>query len=174
MKKDSMDSFIYSIYLLPNSFNLDQLIEKSKTRKLPKITLQVLDPTWIVSKKHISAAIYHTQKAFDEERNFARDKATEFLIRISGQKQIKNALKQFGVRENSKQILVVAFGGSKEENENEELDFIKNIDFKIESIDKESLPISDIRKLSNFYKSEESLQNVEKAALEKMAAIEIY
>lgn len=174
MKNDREVSFTYNIYLLPNSFSLDNLIEKSKTRKLSKVTLQVLDPTWITSKKHISAAVYHTQKAFDEERNFARDKATEFLIRISGQKQIKNALKQVGVQVDSKQVLVVSFGGSKEENENEELEFIKNIDFNIESIDKDSLPISDIKKLSDFYKSEENLQDIEKAAFERMAAIEIY
>ena len=173
MKKERDDSFTYNIYLLPSSFDLDQLIERSKTREKSQVTLQVIDPTWITSEKHISVAIYHTQKAFDEERNFARDLATEFLIRVSGQRQIKNAIKQFGVQEKSKQILVVAFGGTKAENEDVELEFTRNINFKIESMDKETLPLSDIKKLSEFYNCKENLQDIERAALEKMAVIEI-
>ncbi len=174
MVKEREDSFTYNIYLLPDSFTMNHLIERSKKRKFSNVTLQVLDPTWIVSKRHIDVAIYHTQNAFDEGRNFARDKATEFLIRVSGQKQIKNALKQFGVKDNSKHILVVSFGGSKEENEEEELEFTRSIDFKIESIDRESLPLSDVKKLCDFYKSEEDLQDTEKAAIERIAALEIH
>ena len=170
MERD--DSFTYNIYLLPHSFDLDHLIEISKTRKKSHVTLQVIDPTWITSEKHISVSIYHTQKAFDEERNFARERSTEFLIRLSGQRQIKNALKQFGVNDNSKHILVVVFGGTKEENKIEEKEFTRKIIFKIEAIDNKSLPISDIKKLSDFYNCKENFQDIEKAALEKMAAIE--
>ena len=145
IKKERDDCFTYNIYLLPNSFDFDHLIGITKTRKKSHITLQVIDPTWITGEKHISVAIYHTQKAFEEERNFARDRATEFLIRVSGQKQIKNAIKQFGIKENSNHILVVTFGGTKEENENEELEFTRKINFKIEPIDEKSLPISNIK-----------------------------
>jgi len=163
----------YSVFSTSQPFNSETVVEIFKSQKKDNVHLQILDPTFIVSEKQIIAALYHTKKAFQRENNIARDFTTEFLLRLSGKRQISNAINFLGIKDSCINILIIAFGEKKEEIEYE-FDVIletisKNIDLQI----KKKLPITSLKKLALHYKCEENLKILEKKALETMAAIEI-
>ncbi len=163
----------YSVFSTSQPFNSETVVEIFKSQKKDNVHLQILDPTFIVSEKQIIAALYHTKKAFQRGNNIARDFTTEFLLRLSGKRQISNAINFLGIKDSCINILIIAFGEKKEEIEYE-FDVIletisKNIDLQI----KKKLPITSLKKLALHYKCEENLKILEKKALETMAAIEI-
>ena len=55
---------------------------------------------------HISMALYQTVQEFKNKSNFADDFSLEYLIRLSGEKQISKAL-TFGVKNGSKRIGII-------------------------------------------------------------------
>jgi tRNA threonylcarbamoyladenosine modification (KEOPS) complex Cgi121 subunit len=173
MKKGNEFFLTYKIYDAPSNYSIEELIEKIKLKDTSPTILQIIDPKWIVSEKQLKIAVYHTMKAFETKRNIARDKATEFLIRLSGRRQIVNAVELFGIRKESSHLLLIAFGGLDKENKQNLTSFAE--DSKI-LVDKEatlSFPLSEIVELSEFYECQEELGEIEKEALESMAKIEI-
>ena len=76
-------------------------------KKINDITLQVddsiiqlLDCDYICGYAHIKQGISQAIKAFDEGQNFAKDKGLEICVRTSAQKQISEALKILGIKNN--------------------------------------------------------------------------
>ncbi len=149
----------------------DVLFELIKKSQNDSISIQVINPKWIVSKKHLQAAVYHTLKAFKNGRNVARGTETELLLRLSGYRQIKNAIKAFGVDNQTKTLLIVAFGGTSKENESILERFFSNTD--LEQVENAELPITNIQKLLTYYGCEKDSSLLEKKVLEKIAMVEI-
>ncbi|MCK4973579.1 MAG: hypothetical protein KAS52_09670, partial [Candidatus Heimdallarchaeota archaeon] len=116
---DNPSDVTYSYKLCRKSprLSIDNLFELIKENQNDSISIQVIDPTWIVSKKHLQAAVYHTLNAFKNVRNIARGSETELLIRLSGFRQINKAVKAFGINDQTKTLLLIAFGGTYKENE---------------------------------------------------------
>lgn len=82
-------------------------------KEIDKITIlkedsiiQLLDCDYICGMTHLKQAISQAIKAFDEKQNFANDKGLEICVRLSGQKQISQALKLLGIKKKGN-ILVV-------------------------------------------------------------------
>ncbi|AWX33206.1 KEOPS complex subunit Cgi121 [Methanosphaera sp. BMS] len=82
-------------------------------KEIDKITIlkedsiiQLLDCDYICGMSHLRQAISQVIKAFDEKQNFANDKGLEICVRLSGQKQISQALKLLGIKKKGN-ILVV-------------------------------------------------------------------
>ncbi len=163
----------YSVFSTSQPFNSETVIELIRRQKKDDVHLQILDPTFIVSEKQIIAALYHTKKAFQRENNIARDFTTEFLLRLSGKRQISNAINFLGIKDSCTNIMVIAFGEKKEEIEYEFDVILKTISKNIDLQTKKKLPITSLKELSIYYKCEENLQTLEKKALETMAAVEI-
>ena len=67
----------------------------------------------------------------------------------------------------------MTFGGSEEENKEEISCFIKNSKFPLQSIKDAKYPITDIEKLRRYYISDSNIIEIEKSALERIAAIEV-
>ncbi len=174
MKKGNELSLIYRVYSPPSSYNLEELVENTKSKKTTPTILQIIDPKWIVSEKHLNVAVYHTMKAFETKRNIARDEATEFLIRLSGKRQINNALELFGIKKESSHLLLLAFGGLSDENKQNLESFVKESKILIDKEVTSSFPLTEIEELSRFYECQEELKEIEKKALENMAKIEVF
>lgn len=82
-------------------------------KEIDKITIlnedsiiQLLDCDYVCGMSHLRQAISQAIKAFDEKQNFANDKGLEICVRLSGQKQISQALKLLGIKKKGN-ILVV-------------------------------------------------------------------
>jgi len=63
---------------------MDFLSENKKT--------QVVDAKCFFGEKHVIHSILQTLKAFRDKSNISKREELEFLVRLSGQRQIKNAL----------------------------------------------------------------------------------
>lgn len=63
---------------------MDFLSENKKT--------QVVDAKCFFGEKHVIHSILQTLKAFRDKSNISKSEELEFLVRLSGQRQIKNAL----------------------------------------------------------------------------------
>ena len=163
----------YSVFSTSQPFNSKTVIELIKKQKKDNVHLQILDPTFIVSEKQIIAALYHTKKAFQRENNIARDFTTEFLLRLSGKRQISNAINFLGIKDSCINIMIIAFGEKKEEIEYEFDIILETISKNINLQTKKKLPIASLEKLALHYKCEENLEIIEKKAFETMAFVEI-
>ena len=163
----------YSVFSTSQPFNSKTVIELIKKQKKDNVHLQILDPTFIVSEKQIIAALYHTKKAFQRENNIARDFTTEFLLRLSGKRQISNAINFLGIKDSCINIMIIAFGEKKEEIEYEFDIILETISKNINLQTKKKLPIESLEKLALHYKCEENLEIIEKKAFETMAFVEI-
>ena len=171
MDNPSDASFSYKICRKSPRVSADNLFELLQNNRDDAVSIQVIDPTWIVSKKHLQAAVYHTLKAFKNGRNIARGSETELLIRLSGFRQIKKAVKVFGINNQTKTLLLITFGGTCKENESilERFFSITNLT-QIENVE---LPITDNQKLLEYYGCEKDSILLEKEVLEKIAGVEI-
>ena len=115
MKEQSNNSFTFSfsylIYQCPKTCPIERIIELIRTHNLKNksVTLQVLNPKYIISKRQLEITIYQTIVAFHSNENIARDKGTELLLRLSGYRQIKKALKVFGIEEQSNYVMFIGF-----------------------------------------------------------------
>ena len=173
MKEGKELSLNYRIYLAPSDYNIEELVGYIKSKKTAPTILQIIDPKWIVSDRQLKVAVYHTIKAFEIKRNIARDKATEFLIRLSGKRQIINAVKLFGIKKESSHLLLLAFGGLNRENKKTLDSFVEESKILMNKEVNSLLPLTKITELSRFYDCKEKLEEIEKKALENMAKIEI-
>ena len=50
------------------------------------------NPLYVAGVEHLTFALIHTNHAFEHEENIARTYMIEFLVRLSGRKQIEKAL----------------------------------------------------------------------------------
>lgn len=60
--------------------------------------IQLLDCDNICGMKHLNQGISQAIKSFHEKQNFAKDKGLEICVRTSAQKQISQALKILGIK----------------------------------------------------------------------------
>ena len=173
MSEDRKDEFFYRIFTLPKDVDIDLIISALKSHNRKKVTLQILNPDFIVSNRHIHAAIYSANKAIETGRNIARERANEFLLRLSGKRQITSALDIFGISEKSKHILIIAFGGEEKENETEINKFLELSDISEKDEIKKPIPITDLNTLCQYYQIDGNLEEIEKKAIENIAVVEI-
>ncbi|MHA2358578.1 MAG: KEOPS complex subunit Cgi121 [Candidatus Heimdallarchaeaceae archaeon] len=173
MIEDRKEVFFYRIFALPSNVDIDSLLKTLKTHQNKEIILQIFNPEFIVSNKQIQAAIYATNKVFDSGRNIAREKANEFLLRLSGKRQITSALDILGISERSINILILSFGGSEKENIARIDQFLKLSNISEKNEIKKSVPLTDLEILQEHYQVTGSIEEIEKKALENIASVEI-
>lgn len=170
---DDPSRIVFSYRICENSHksSIADLLNSIKSYQSDNISIQIINPEWIISREHIQVAIYHTLKAFKNGSNFAREKETELLVRLSGLNQIKNAVKSFGINEKMSLMLVVTFGGTLEENSKILEQFCLENKFKsVENID---FPLTNKFELSKYYKTEKNTDKLDKIVFEMIAALDI-
>ncbi len=73
----------------------------------------IFDESKTYGTNHISMALYQTIEAFKNNNNFADDFSLEYLIRLSGEKQISKAL-IFGIKNGATRIGIIVNEEKKE------------------------------------------------------------
>ncbi len=69
--------------------------------------LLVLRAEMTFGPDHITSALYHAKKAFDEKRNSSDSLAMETLLYASGERQLSSAIDKMGVGDDSEEVVVV-------------------------------------------------------------------
>lgn len=88
--------------------NIDKLLNViGKVNDGFKQIVQVVRCKSILSLRQLVLAIYHTIKAFKRGRNIAKKPYFELLLRLSGQKQIKDAINMLGVPEKANKACLI-------------------------------------------------------------------
>jgi len=137
--------FIMEAYIIPIK-NLQRMIKRYNNKIL------VFNPTYVYSKEQVLLAATLAQRVFENGHNVAKKLPIEFLIRLSGKKQISKAV-SFGMKELKDTAGIIILDGEIEKNMGE-----------VEIIKDETL-------LQKMY--ELKGENIEKEIYEKMALIDL-
>ncbi len=73
--------------------------------------VQLFDPSWVVSERHLTVAFLCAVDAFATGTNRAKRIEVEFLRYLAGVKQISEAIAAVGVRPGQKTVGAAAFSG---------------------------------------------------------------
>lgn len=72
--------------------------------------VQLLDARYVVGRDHLVSAAEHAERAMREGTNVAKSLAVEFVLYASGERQIADALRKMGIRDDTREFAVVLFG----------------------------------------------------------------
>jgi len=130
---------------------------------------QIFDADIICGRDHVIAAYLHAKKSFDYGKNITRSMDMEILLYVSGKRQIDDAIKFAGAKDNGKYVFLF-YGKSRKDAEN----FLHELGLKIDN----TLLRTTIKKLKKFGVSEKELKTVSKSkytdlVLEKMAMLDV-
>ncbi|MHA1805765.1 MAG: KEOPS complex subunit Cgi121 [Promethearchaeota archaeon] len=135
---------------LDSAFKVIDSIQKKNNQ----VVIQLFNDEYILNEDHVYSAIYFVQKAFANNTNISQSKNIEFLLYLSANRQIINALKYFGVTNElllKKRIPCCIISS---ENNCEKI--MKEVEeqFKTKECDVkfESLTSNKLEKIKNFYK----------------------
>ncbi len=76
---------------------------------------QILNPEAVLGRDHLSSAFEHARRAFEQGRNTTDSIEMEFLLYVSGERQISKALEVAGARARQPVVVAIASGGSAED-----------------------------------------------------------
>ncbi len=165
--------FYYTLFSLVTTDIINDLISFVKKSGESHCYNQLLNPQLIVSKRQLKVAIYQTMTAIRKNLTIATDNGIELLIRLSGEKQINKALRYFGVNKSTEKIILVSFGENKDKCYSSHQEIIKRFDIKKNIIENYTFPLIPLSKLAEYYRCDSDIEIVEKAAIEKIASVEI-
>jgi len=86
--------------------NLSEILEYVSKNKSKVDILQVVDADKICGQLHLFSAIYRTYRAKKESKNIAKENSIELLLRLSGKRQINEAISMLGLNEKTRNVLV--------------------------------------------------------------------
>jgi KEOPS complex subunit Cgi121 len=116
-------------------------------KKFDNCTIQLINAEGIAGREHAIHATIHAIKAFSRNENIANDLGLEICVRMSGQRQISQALKKLGIKNGDITICVIAVDCN-EDIMVELTDFLGDRDDKVLEPDEDKLKkmyhISDI------------------------------
>ncbi|MDT7885919.1 MAG: KEOPS complex subunit Cgi121 [Thermoproteota archaeon] len=69
--------------------------------------IQLINSRRVFNFLHIIIAVYKTYRAFLQKRNIAKEKSMEFILRLSGKRNIRDALQIVGINENVKEAIFI-------------------------------------------------------------------
>jgi len=104
----------YNVWCVALGFHLDKVDFNIVLNYLHNVKIEnALDIIQVINSKrifnflHIVIAVYKTYRAFSQKRNIAKDKSMEFILRLCGKRNIKDALQIVGINENVKEAILV-------------------------------------------------------------------
>jgi len=116
--------YVFALVKLPSNWSLPHSDE---------CVIQFVDPKKVFGEKHILHCILLTERAFRNGTNVASSPEIEFLLRLSGTRQINKAIKQLSP---GSEALVVVFGENAKkcyENTKEQIGWTEIKGFKLKS-----------------------------------------
>jgi tRNA threonylcarbamoyladenosine modification (KEOPS) complex Cgi121 subunit len=91
--------------------NSDVLVKQIR-KNVPLVDVQFFDASLIAGSEHLYFAVLNALKAFKNCTNISKSLAVESLLYASAQRQIKDAVKLIGIKENTTRIAVVGIADS--------------------------------------------------------------
>lgn len=74
------------------------------------VFLQLVDPRAVYNERHLVSALLHARRARAQGRAKAHSLGAEFLLYLTGQRQVSSALERAGIKPGAEQTIVVADG----------------------------------------------------------------
>jgi len=98
-----------------------------KNQKSSILDLQCIRVRSILNMSHLKSAIWHASNAFVNGHNIGKTISVEFLLYVSGQRQIIKAFKYFGLEDNVKECSLIIFHNKKFNQQSQEVTVLKNL-----------------------------------------------
>ena len=121
-------------------------LHKELLKNTLMLEVQMVDTHKILNVDHIYFATLYALKAFKNRKNISKNLAMEMLLYISGQGQIKNAIKIFGLTKGKMNVALIVIGERKKDLDFFLISLKDKYDFKI----KKSLIESSRKKIENI------------------------
>jgi tRNA threonylcarbamoyladenosine modification (KEOPS) complex Cgi121 subunit len=96
--------------------NVKEFIEKIR-KEAGNVTLQFFNAKLVAGWEHLYFAVLNALTAFKNKLNISNSLAVEILLYASAQRQIRNAVELFGIKEETNEIAVVVLAENKEKVE---------------------------------------------------------
>ncbi|MFW6304225.1 MAG: KEOPS complex subunit Cgi121 [Candidatus Saliniplasma sp.] len=129
---------------------IELILEKiGSYRKEHNTFLQIFNPDFVIGKEHLLWAYDKAKRSFEHKTNRADSLEIEILLWASGERQIKNAIKTIGIKENSKKFALLI--------DSDLNDFLHVMECKRD----DTVLDPSINKLKNFGISENEIDSVE-------------
>lgn len=103
--------FLAMDLVLASPWGRPELLEGVEQLKSHEAILDVqpMRPRVFLSQTHLSSAAWHAWRAFEDGRTIANHLSVEFLLYASGQRQIRKALKYFGLEQQVAECTLALF-----------------------------------------------------------------
>jgi KEOPS complex subunit Cgi121 len=101
--------FIFYSFHICESLDADSLLERLREVSTD-LDVQMVDLDKVAGMKHLYFALLNAVHAFQRRTNISRSLAMEFLLYMSAQKQISEAIKMMGVSQKTRNVVIVAVG----------------------------------------------------------------
>jgi tRNA threonylcarbamoyladenosine modification (KEOPS) complex Cgi121 subunit len=137
---------------------------------------QFFDNRYIWGQKHLFSAIWHAINAEKNKRMISNNLSMEILLYTAGQRQIKKALKQLGVKEDTQEIVGVILSEKDSDLVNafdfivEETGITLNLDL-LDNFSPKKRYITDLLIKEGFSAMKYSIIEIEKAILQRVALL---
>jgi KEOPS complex subunit Cgi121 len=105
--------------------NITAFFTRIRTEIQPN-PIQVLDASFVAGEKHLLFAVLNALNAFEQGQNISESLDVEVLLYASGQRQIRKAIEQLGLKPATSEIAVAAIAATKDE--------VKGIEAKVAGI----------------------------------------
>jgi len=77
--------------------------------------VQMIDAEVIFGPDHIVSAAEHALRAFDQARNVCRNLRSEFILYVSGERQISSAIEVAGIKKRTTECAMIIFEPKRDE-----------------------------------------------------------
>ena len=93
--------------------NVQEFIEKTR-KEAGNVTLQFFNANLVAGWEHLYFAVLNALTAFKNKLNISNSLAVEILLYASAQRQIRNAVELFGIKEDTSEVAVVVLAEDEE------------------------------------------------------------
>jgi KEOPS complex subunit Cgi121 len=149
--------------------------EIDQLSKQNNVIIQIVNADVIFGKDHIVSAYYHTNRCFENNTNSLDDKSLEFLLYLSGERQISKAIKKVGITNqvNTFAIIIIPL-----QKENDCESILAHIVSQFNFVKDDAILAGDKTTLKRFGISEKEIstvpeENYADIILEKVALVDI-
>lgn len=78
--------------------------------KKHNVFAQLIDPRVVFNERHLASASLHSKRALEQRRESANSAGAEFLLYLTGQRQVSKAIDLGGIKKDAERTIVVADG----------------------------------------------------------------
>lgn len=78
--------------------------------KKHNVFAQLVDPRVVFNERHLASAHLHAKRALEEKRDSANSPGAEFLLYLTGQRQVSRAIELGGIKDDAAATILVADG----------------------------------------------------------------